>query len=49
MPRKWWMRSIKFSPAEIICNEPLLMSGTDLDALKDRLGISVFPLDAGLF
>ena len=40
---------IKFSPAEIICNEPLLMSGTDLDALKDRLGISVFPLDAAYF
>ncbi|MBR9936278.1 DNA mismatch repair protein MutS [Oscillospiraceae bacterium Marseille-Q3528] len=40
---------IKFSPAEIICNEPLLMSGTNLDALKDRLGISVFPLDAAYF
>ena len=40
---------IKCSPAEIICNEPLLMSGTDLDALKDRLGISVFPLDAAYF
>ena len=25
------------------------MSGTDLDALKDRLGISVFPLDAAYF
>ena len=45
-PESCWMRSIKFSPAEIICNEPLLMSGIDLDDLKDRLGISAFPLDA---
>lgn len=39
----------KYSPAEIICNESLLFSGVDLDDLKNRLGITVYPLDSWYF
>lgn len=39
----------KFAPSEIICNEPLFMSGLDLDDLKNRLGITIYPLDAWYF
>lgn len=39
----------KFMPSEIICNESFYMSGTDLDDLKNRLGISIYALDAWYF
>lgn len=39
----------KYSPAEIICNESLLFSGVDLDDLRNRLGITVYPLDSWYF
>lgn len=39
----------KISPSEIICNEALLMSGFALDEWKDRLGITVYPLDSWYF
>lgn len=39
----------KFSPAEIICNETFQVSGLDLEDLKNRLGICIFPLDAWYF
>ena len=48
-PRKMEDEINKFSPAEIICNEPFLMSPAKLDELKGRLGISVFPLDSRYF
>ena len=47
-PRKMEDEINKFSPAEIICNEPFLMSPAKLDELKGRLGISVFPLDSAI-
>lgn len=39
----------KFSPSEIICNEAFYMSGMDLDGMKDRLGITIYSLDAWYF
>ena len=39
----------KFSPSEIICNEPFYMSGMDLEDLKERLGIAIYSLDAWYF
>lgn len=36
-------------PSELICNEAFYMSGMDLDDLKDRLGITVYALDAWYF
>lgn len=39
----------KFSPSEIICNEAFYMSGMDLDAMRDKLGITVYSLDSWYF
>ena len=39
----------KFSPAEIICNEAFCMSGVDLDEIKNRLNISLYPLESWYF
>ena len=39
----------KFSPSEIICNEALYMSGMDLDAMRDKLGITIYSLDSWYF
>ena len=39
----------KFSPKEIICNEPFYMSGVDIDDLKNRLHISVNALQGNYF
>lgn len=39
----------KFSPAEIICNDAFLMSGMDVEDLKNRLGICLFTLEADYF
>ena len=39
----------KFMPKEIVCNNSLLLSGIDVDDLKNRLGICVFPLDSWYF
>lgn len=39
----------KFSPSEIICNHAFSVSGIDMEDLKDRLGITVFPLDSWYF
>ena len=36
----------RFMPTEIICNESFYMSGINLDDLKDRLGITLYSLDA---
>ena len=39
----------KLSPLEIICNEPLLMSGLDIEDLRGRLGIMVEAMDPRYF
>ena len=39
----------KFSPSEIICNEAFYMSGMDLDAMRDKLGITIYSLDSCYF
>ncbi len=39
----------KFTPSEIICNEALYVSGFDMDDLKERMGISVFPQEPYYF
>ena len=39
----------KYSPAEIICNQSLLVSGLDLEDLRNRLGICINALDTWYF
>ncbi len=39
----------KFTPSEIICNEPLYVSGIDVEDIKERMGISVFPQEPYFF
>ena len=39
----------KFSPAELVCNEALCMSGIDLEELRHRLNLTLSPLDAWYF
>lgn len=39
----------KYEPSEIICNEPFLVSGYDIEDLRDRLGITVYSLAAHYF
>ena len=39
----------KSMPSEIICNEAFYMSGMNLDDLKNRLGITIYSLDAWYF
>ncbi|MDE7016420.1 MAG: DNA mismatch repair protein MutS, partial [Lachnospiraceae bacterium] len=34
----------KYAPSEVICNEAFLVSGFDLDGLKNRLGTAVYAL-----
>ncbi|MFI3172195.1 MAG: DNA mismatch repair protein MutS [Eubacteriales bacterium] len=39
----------KITPAEIICNEPFFMSGTDIEEVKNRLNIATYALDSWYF
>ena len=39
----------KFTPTELICNQSFLVSGVEIDDLRSRLNISVFPLDTWYF
>ncbi len=39
----------KYVPAEIICNESFLVSGLDLEEMKQRLGVCIYTLDAWYF
>ena len=39
----------KYAPAEIICNDSFIMSGMDIDDLKERLGICVFAQEPSYF
>lgn len=47
--RKLWDEINKFLPAEIICNDAFLVSGVDVDDLRNRLNISVFALESWYF
>ncbi len=40
---------MKFMPSEIVCNDNFLVSGYMVDDLKERLGITIFKLDAWYF
>lgn len=35
----------KYMPSEIICNDAFLLSGVDIDDMKNRLKIAVYPLE----
>lgn len=48
-PQKLLDEINKFTPSEIICNEPFHMSGVDADDLKNRLGICLFYLEDWYF
>ena len=39
----------KYEPSEIICNEPFLVSGYDIEDLKNRLNVTIFPLASHYF
>ena len=39
----------KYSPAEIVCNDSFLVSGVDVEDIKYRLSVSVYPLEAWYF
>lgn len=39
----------KFMPSELICNEAFYMSGMDFVDLRERLGITIYSLDAWYF
>ncbi len=39
----------KYMPTEIICNDAFLMSGFDIDDIKNRLKIAVYSLDSWYF
>ncbi len=39
----------KFMPSELICNEAFYMSGMDIEDLRERLGITIYSLDAWYF
>lgn len=39
----------KYMPSEIICNDAFLVSGIDIDDLRGRLKITVYPLEAHYF
>lgn len=47
--RKLTDEIFKFSPKEIICTQALLMSGVDVEDLKERLGIAVYTLEDWYF
>lgn len=47
--KKLFDEIIKFSPAEIICNDGFLVSGFDLEDLRSRLGITIYKLDPWYF
>lgn len=48
-PRKLLDEVYKFNPSEIICNSTFMVSGVDIDDLKNRMQISVSDLDPWYF
>lgn len=47
--RKLMDEIVRYSPAEIICNQAFEMCGADLEDIRGRLGISIFTLDGWYF
>lgn len=47
--RKLMDELYKFTPREVICNEALLMSDVELDDLKERLNLVMYPLESWYF
>lgn len=47
--RKLMDEIIRYSPAEIICNQSFEVCGVDLEDIKGRLGISVFTIEGWYF
>lgn len=47
--KKFMDEIYKYSPSEIICNDSFLVSGIDIAELKERMGISIYPLEAYFF
>ena len=47
--KKLWDELMKYEPTEIICNEAFLVSGIDVEELKERLHAAVNPLESHLF
>lgn len=47
--RKLMDEMYKFSPREVICNEALMMSGIQMDELKEKLGIAMYSLENWYF
>ncbi|MBD5502951.1 MAG: DNA mismatch repair protein MutS [Lachnospiraceae bacterium] len=39
----------KYEPSEIVCNEQFLVSGYEIDDLKERLGVTVYSLQSHYF
>lgn len=39
----------KYSPSEIICNDAFLLSGIDIEDLKGRMHVAVYPLEPHFF
>lgn len=39
----------KYMPSEIICNDAFMVSGVDVDDLRNRLKITIYPLEAHYF
>ncbi|MDO4285989.1 MAG: DNA mismatch repair protein MutS [Eubacteriales bacterium] len=48
-PKKILDEIMKYSPAELVCNEAFTVSGVDLSDLRDRFSVFVNPLDAHYF
>lgn len=47
--KKLYDEIMKFSPAEIVCNDGFLVSGFDLEDLRSRMGITIYKLDPWYF
>lgn len=47
--RKLMDEMYKFTPREVICNEALMMSGIELEDMKERLGIAMYTLENWYF
>ncbi|MBS6395522.1 MAG: DNA mismatch repair protein MutS [Clostridiales bacterium] len=47
--RKLMDEIYKFTPREVVCNEALMMSGIELEELKERLGITMYSLENWYF
>ena len=47
--RKLTDEMYKFSPREVVCNEALMMSGIEFQELKERLNLTMYPLENWYF